>query len=426
MNEYTIQSTLLRDVFSTLKTDVLSIQRNNRTHRENMRPAVCFDIDDTLLCFPDENDFQVVEHKKFSHKIYNFVKRKGFLILIVTARPDNIKNRNWTKCQLKELDYRYKYLAMLPENKKRTFMAVSNFKFNARLKFQTDFNAQIVLNVGDQWSDLCTYNKQKFCNLYTNYNKNHYFRFSCIQPNGQLMQCLKVPHSDRDFDLTELCGGNLEYDRHVVALWAHPSLSHNEKFNFFQKAYSTLTNNTRGWSNIRVIILEETIVMRLLQQATNVIVNCMKQKRSKFPDGTIEKTNEVFIPTLARFGNIAPINLLYMNIDSTMGLVPHDWLHARVPFVREKSWSVTLMNEKSALLDSDRFFYETSQLKPLSKNHLSEDEYQTYLINHEMGHILGQVHPPHEVQQQNNVPVMCQHTTNEYTSEQTLEIWPNP
>jgi ribonucleotide monophosphatase NagD (HAD superfamily) len=96
--------------------------------------AVMFDIDDTLI----ESDTGKVIRDIYD--LYKNAQKKGYRMIIITARPGFYKNVIWTRDQLREIDISYDELIFTPPLGKSLYKRASNYKY--------------ILSVGDMDTDL--------------------------------------------------------------------------------------------------------------------------------------------------------------------------------------------------------------------------------------------------------------------------------
>lgn len=96
--------------------------------------AVMFDIDDTLIAAATGKRIEPV------YKIYQQVKRAGYKIVIVTARPLFDQNVEWTQNQLRSHGITYDALVFASAEDKGYYKRTSRYNF--------------VLSVGDMDTDL--------------------------------------------------------------------------------------------------------------------------------------------------------------------------------------------------------------------------------------------------------------------------------
>ena len=112
----------------------------------NKRLAIVLDIDDTIIYSGTQKPVQPMK------KIYELAIRLGISVFIITARMKNPNNSKFTQHQLKLNGFgRFKQLYMMPTEFARQGL-VGSFKTQARN--QVSKTHHIILNVGDQWTDL--------------------------------------------------------------------------------------------------------------------------------------------------------------------------------------------------------------------------------------------------------------------------------
>lgn len=110
--------------------------------------AIIFDIDDTILV---SRNCQVHRNEKV-YSIYRYALEHDFHVFFITARRLNLTTKLWTLHQLYMLGYeKYHGLFLMPRDKLR-FHTAAQFKASVRARIRKTH--QIMLNVGDQWSDL--------------------------------------------------------------------------------------------------------------------------------------------------------------------------------------------------------------------------------------------------------------------------------
>ena len=102
-------------------------------HHRKTNDAVMFDIDDTLIYYNKKPNNHMIELAKVS-------KDLGYKLIIITARPDFIDNRNYTEFELTKHNIPFDLL----------FYA----KHEDKGYIKNQLSSQIVLSVGDMWTDL--------------------------------------------------------------------------------------------------------------------------------------------------------------------------------------------------------------------------------------------------------------------------------
>jgi len=96
--------------------------------------AVMFDIDDTLI---ESSTGKVIRD---IYDLYKNAQKKGYRMIIITARPGFYKNVLWTRDQLRNIDISYDELVFTPPLGKSLYKRASNYNY--------------VLSVGDIDTDL--------------------------------------------------------------------------------------------------------------------------------------------------------------------------------------------------------------------------------------------------------------------------------
>ena len=96
--------------------------------------AVMFDIDDTLI---ESSTGKVIRD---IYDLYKNAQKKGYRMIIITARPGFYKNVLWTRDQLRNIAISYDELVFTPPLGKSLYKRASNYNY--------------VLSVGDMDTDL--------------------------------------------------------------------------------------------------------------------------------------------------------------------------------------------------------------------------------------------------------------------------------
>ena len=144
--------------------------------------VVVFDIDSTILKY-DQQQQCFANHVTVGLTLYKKVFEKGYDIHLVTAREESF--RKDTEKQLECMGYfQYKSLKMRPLDN-RSIEATSRCKQDARNKIMIETEKNILLNVGDQWSDHFVLTKPM------NYLDSFYIFFKRYQEDVQWS--LKLP-----------------------------------------------------------------------------------------------------------------------------------------------------------------------------------------------------------------------------------------
>ncbi len=96
--------------------------------------AVMFDIDDTLIA---SDTGKIIEDV---YDLYKSVQKKGYKMIIITARPGFYENVIWTRNQLRDIDITYDELIFTPPPSKSLYKRESKYNY--------------ILSVGDMDTDL--------------------------------------------------------------------------------------------------------------------------------------------------------------------------------------------------------------------------------------------------------------------------------
>lgn len=100
----------------------------------NPEDAVMFDIDDTLI---NTQTGKIIDDM---YELYKNIQKKGYRIIIITARPGFYKNVLWTREQLKDIGITYDELVFTPPQYKVDYKRESKYNY--------------ILSVGDMDTDL--------------------------------------------------------------------------------------------------------------------------------------------------------------------------------------------------------------------------------------------------------------------------------
>lgn len=126
---------------------VIGVMEQNLDLIDN--PAVCFDIDETLILnHPTEDD-------KFKRngpvaKIYDWAVANDVKVFIITARPKIRSNAKWTEKILeKSRITKYEKVYYEPEG-----VESGDAKYAYRKRIWEEHGQCCMLSVGDQWTDL--------------------------------------------------------------------------------------------------------------------------------------------------------------------------------------------------------------------------------------------------------------------------------
>lgn len=100
----------------------------------NPEDAVMFDIDDTLI---NTRTGKIIDDM---YELYKNIQKRGYRMVIITARPGFYKNVLWTQDQLKGIGITYDELVFTPPQYKADYKRKSKYNY--------------ILSVGDMDTDL--------------------------------------------------------------------------------------------------------------------------------------------------------------------------------------------------------------------------------------------------------------------------------
>lgn len=126
------------------------------------RPAICFDIDETLILnHPD--DVEKFQPNPPIIAIYDWAIDNNVAVYIITARPKIEDNARWTEKILEKVGvHEYKRIYYEPLEYDGKCHSLSKYAYRRRI--HEKHKDTIMLSVGDQWTDLfkLTKNCKKF------------------------------------------------------------------------------------------------------------------------------------------------------------------------------------------------------------------------------------------------------------------------
>lgn len=148
--------------------------------------SIVFDIDDTLV----DKDEKIISDM---FTVYKSCLNLGFVVNIVTARPESKMNRALTIEMLhKNGIKKFEALYMMPSDIEPTFETISQYKYLARQDISKRHN--IIANCGDMWSDHVKYPCIKSKKLKGFENRKSTEAVICFLP-GNTFPCVKMPAS---------------------------------------------------------------------------------------------------------------------------------------------------------------------------------------------------------------------------------------
>lgn len=127
------------------ENDICTYLNNIIKNKDHSKLAIVFDIDDTLIYTTKQNNQKI-------KKIYNLAVKHDIPVYIITARIFNKDNYNYTVSELIRHGFkRFQKLDLMPiqyyyKN------SIGLYKFHVRKRISK--NKTIILNIGDQWTDL--------------------------------------------------------------------------------------------------------------------------------------------------------------------------------------------------------------------------------------------------------------------------------
>ena len=126
------------------------------SHKFKNKKLLCiFDIDETLL-FTSKSGNQVTHHP-LGKKIYHYCLNHNIEIALITAREGSVASLEYLMNQLNILKYE-NHIKVFMQSKKDE--CTSLYKYQKRKQLSKNYH--IILNVGDQMSDLFKNDPQSF------------------------------------------------------------------------------------------------------------------------------------------------------------------------------------------------------------------------------------------------------------------------
>lgn len=132
----------------------------------NKKIVLVFDIDDTLLTEVNEQQYKPLEHVK--GLLSECRERFGAKVYIITAREDDPEGevKRWTARQLEQIGLsagdHYEDLFLIDGKMRANKGLVSQAKDNIRRHISSQLEKErITLSIGDQWTDMVRFNKEK-------------------------------------------------------------------------------------------------------------------------------------------------------------------------------------------------------------------------------------------------------------------------
>lgn len=146
--------------------------------------AAVFDIDETLILNLEGDEYQM---NTPVWEIYNYLNAKRVALYFVTARRKSQASIDYARRQVDTFYPKNDGLYMV--NKEfNDEPSASDFKFACRERIQNQKDKRIVLNVGDNWSDLTTNVEQ--CKERWTSRENSYV----LEEDGNVLLSWKLPN----------------------------------------------------------------------------------------------------------------------------------------------------------------------------------------------------------------------------------------
>jgi predicted secreted acid phosphatase len=142
------------------------------SHASGQSHVVVFDIDATVLYNTGSNQCGAVPNTKVK-RIYDMAMKKGVPVYFVTARIGLPSNRAATVEQLQCMGMgRFQDLYMRT-GQDRTVAEIARFKARSRADIERRTGKQVLLNIGDQWSDVVVAPPSAYDTLDAKYKGQH-------------------------------------------------------------------------------------------------------------------------------------------------------------------------------------------------------------------------------------------------------------
>jgi predicted secreted acid phosphatase len=176
------------EVFTTLRPKLFRLLEKSNPETS----AIVLDIDATILYNTKKTNFcDGALPNPLIMDVYSKALEKNIAVYFVTARRESESNYAWTTKQLKCIGAdKYAQLRMRPESY-NTAAKVSKFKLAARRAIKKESKRTIILNVGDQWTDLVSINNNNEIDALINLDNKSYWFFK--PANNEVEWALKLP-----------------------------------------------------------------------------------------------------------------------------------------------------------------------------------------------------------------------------------------
>lgn len=119
------------------------------------KDVIVLDIDATVLYNTNKESIVGAVPNFKVQPLYDLARNRRIPVHFVTARVGTKENRLWTLKQLRAMGFDwFDSLFMRPPHVEPTPVAVAQYKLNARRAITASGQTRIILNMGDQWTDL--------------------------------------------------------------------------------------------------------------------------------------------------------------------------------------------------------------------------------------------------------------------------------
>lgn len=160
-------------VATTVFTELVPLLDSVLRSADRSKDVIVFDIDATVLY--NNNDQVVNAEPNFKvQPLYDVARSLRVPVHFVTARIGTPDNRAHTMRQLIALGFNwFDSLYMRPVDTPTTYDAIGRYKLSARRAIERAGNKSILLNVGDQWTDLLAADAKMVEQLNASFPQSH-------------------------------------------------------------------------------------------------------------------------------------------------------------------------------------------------------------------------------------------------------------
>lgn len=157
-------------------------------------PAVVFDVDETLLLNHPSDDGRFRPNPSVV-ELYNYASSAGAIPYVVTARRKSPWSVAFLRKQLNEIGANQPKKIYMVNKDYDNDSSASRFKRDARGRIQDRHNKQILLNVGDQCSDMFLTGEFSTENSIFERQLGPSLSYGLIDPTDPALLSLKLPSS---------------------------------------------------------------------------------------------------------------------------------------------------------------------------------------------------------------------------------------